>query len=122
MRSRTATPFDLSPVSRLFKALADEDRVRIVALLTHGELCVCHLEAALAQSQPSVSRHLAGLRAAGVVESRRDGNWVYYRLAPQTDPDCRRQLGSLVRAFARRETLRRDVARLLKAKGPGKCK
>jgi ArsR family transcriptional regulator len=112
---------DLSPVSRLFKALADEDRVRIVALLTHGELCVCHVEAALGQSQPSVSRHLAILRAAGVVESRRDGNWVYYRLAAQSDPDCRRQLRALVGSFAKRETLRRDVARLLKRKGPGAC-
>jgi len=121
MRSGTVT-LDVSPVSRLFKALADEDRVRIVALLTHGELCVCHLETALGQSQPSVSRHLAVLRAAGLVESRRDGNWVYYRLVPQTDPDCRRQLRALVGAFAKHETLRGDVARLLQSKGPNACK
>ena len=121
MRSK-AISVDAAPVSRLFKALADEDRVRIVALLTHGELCVCHVEAALGQSQPSVSRHLAVLRAAGVVESHRDGNWVYYRLARQTDPDRRRQLRSLVATFAKHETLRRDVARLLARKGPGACK
>jgi ArsR family transcriptional regulator len=120
MRHDTAK-LDVSPVSRLFKALADEDRVRIVALLTHGELCVCHIEEALGQAQPSVSRHLAMLRAASVVESRRDGNWVYYRLATQTDPDCRRQLRALVGAFAKSETLRRDVARLIKVKGPGSC-
>jgi ArsR family transcriptional regulator, arsenate/arsenite/antimonite-responsive transcriptional repressor len=121
MRSEAAR-LDVSSVARLFKALADDDRVRIVALLTHGELCVCHIEAALAQSQPSVSRHLAMLRAAGVVESRRDGNWVYYRLAAQRDPDCRRQLRALASAFTKRETLRRDVARLLKVKGPGACR
>jgi ArsR family transcriptional regulator len=117
-----AAKLDVSPVSQLFKALADEDRVRIVALLTHGELCVCHIEEALGQSQPSVSRHLAMLRAAGVVESRRDGNWVYYRLAAQSDTDCRRQLRALVGAFDKHEMLRRDVARLLKSKGPGACK
>jgi ArsR family transcriptional regulator len=114
---RSPAALEVTPVSRLFKALADEDRVRIVALLTHGELCVCHLEAALGQSQPSVSRHLAALRSAGVVESRRDGNWVYYRLAPQADADCRRQLRALSGA-----ALARDVRRLVKAKGPGACR
>jgi ArsR family transcriptional regulator len=117
-----AAKLDLAPIARLFKALADPDRVRIVALLTHGELCVCHIEEALNDSQPSVSRHLAMLRAAGVVESRREGNWVYYRLSVQRDPDCRRQLQALVGAFAKRDVLRRDVERLLRAKGPGSCK
>jgi ArsR family transcriptional regulator len=119
---RSPAALEVTPVSRLFKALADEDRVRIVALLTHGELCVCHLEAALGRPQPSVSRHLAALRSAGVVESRRDGNWVYYRLAPQADADCRRQLRALSGAFARRAALARDVRRLVKAKGPGACR
>jgi ArsR family transcriptional regulator len=49
---------DVRSVSRLFKALADETRLRIVALLSHAELCVCHLADALAISQPNVSRHL----------------------------------------------------------------
>ena len=121
MRSQ-ATNIDVSPVARLFKALSDPDRIRIVALLTHGELCVCHVEQALQDSQPSVSRHLAMLRAAGVVESRREGNWVYYKLCAQTDPDCRRQLRALVGGFAKRDVLRRDVERLLQTKGPGSCK
>jgi ArsR family transcriptional regulator len=121
MRLQTA-PLDLVPVSQLFKALGDEDRVRIVALLTHGELCVCHIEAALAQSQPSVSRHLAVLRAAGIVESRREGNWVYYRLAEQANQDCRRQLRALVSAFGKSDALERDVARLRKSRGPGACR
>jgi ArsR family transcriptional regulator, arsenate/arsenite/antimonite-responsive transcriptional repressor len=108
--------------SRLFKALGDETRLRIVALLSHGELCVCHLEAALGLSQPRISRHLASLRAAGVVEDRREGSWVYYRLVPQPDADCERQLRSLVRAFAGREVLRRDRQRLVKTRGPGACK
>ncbi len=112
---------DVGSVSRLFKALGDEVRVRMVALLAHGELCVCHLEAALGLAQSNASRHLAILRAAGIVERRRHRSWVYYRLAEQTDEHCRRQLGELVRAFAKQSTLRRDVERLVKAQGPGSC-
>ena len=59
------------PLTKLFRALGDETRLRIVALLSHGELCVCHLENALDLSQPNVSRQLGILRAAGVVDARR---------------------------------------------------
>ena len=111
----------IASVSRLFKALGDEVRVRIVALLSHGELCVCHLESALGLAQSNASRHLAILRVAGIVERRRDKSWVYYRLAEQSDEYCRRQLRELVGAFAKQGTLRRDVQRLLKAMGPGSC-
>ncbi len=114
--------FDVTPVSRLFKALGDETRLRIVALLSHGELCVCHFESALGLRQPTVSRQLGILRAAGVVETRRSGSWMHYRLAPQADAECRRQLAALVRGFSRREVLRADVTRLLATRGPGSCK
>lgn len=66
----------------LFKALADRTRLRIVHLLLAGELCVCDLVAVLAAPQPTISRHLAYLRRAGWVRSRRAGQWSYYRLAP----------------------------------------
>lgn len=117
----TAQTIDVRPIARLFKALSDETRVRIVALLAHGELCVCHIEAGLDLPQPMVSRHLTVLRAAGVVGFRREGSWVYYRLAPQLDDVCKQQLAALVGGFAGRTTLRRDVERLLKTKGPGSC-
>ena len=113
---------DVRSYSRLFKALADETRLRIVALLAHGELCVCHLEEGLGLSQPKVSRHLATLRDAGVVEDRRDGSWVYYRLLRQPDADCERQLKGLVEAFAKRAVLRRDLERLVRVRGPESCK
>ena len=115
------TVLDVRPVSRLFKALGDETRVRIVALLSHGELCVCHVEAALDLSQPNASRHLSILRAAEVVETRRQANWVYYRLARQEDPGRKAQLRSLVNLFAKHELLRQDVARLVRIKGPMSC-
>lgn len=118
----SSAALDVRSFSRLFKALGDETRLRIVALLAHGELCVCHLEEALQVSQPKVSRHLAILRAAGVVEDRRNGSWVYYRLLKQPDAECERQLRGLVRTFERRTVLRRDLERLVKVRGPGACK
>jgi ArsR family transcriptional regulator len=116
------TTLNVRPVTRLFRALGDETRLRIVALLTHGELCVCHIEMALSLSQPSASRQLGILRTAEVVEPRRDGSWIYYRLTKQVDRDCKAILRTLSRSFAAEETIRRDVARLLKVKGPGSCR
>jgi ArsR family transcriptional regulator, arsenate/arsenite/antimonite-responsive transcriptional repressor len=112
---------DALPVSLLFKALGDETRVRIVALLAQEELCVCHIEAALALSQPNASRHLAILRNAQIVETRREANWVYYRIARQEDPGRRAQLRTLVSSFTKSEVLKKDVVRLLETKGPMKC-
>jgi len=66
-----------------FKCLADETRARATLLiLEHGELCVCELMCALADSQPKISRHLGQLRTAGILLDRRQGQWVYYRLNP----------------------------------------
>ena len=72
----------LTPTA-VFKCLADETRARLMLLITReGELCVCELICALAQSQPKISRHLAQLRSAGLLADRRQGQWVYYRLHP----------------------------------------
>ena len=70
----------MKQTARIFKTLADETRLRILALLTSGELCVCDLVAALELPQSTVSRHLATLRNAGLVVGRRQGVWMYYRL------------------------------------------
>ena len=64
----------------LFKALSDETRLRLVKLLEKGELCVCHLVAAVDMSQSKVSFHLEVLKEAGLVKDRRAGKWMYYRL------------------------------------------
>ncbi|WP_010322258.1 metalloregulator ArsR/SmtB family transcription factor [Marinobacterium stanieri] len=67
----------------LFKALADETRlVSTLLIQREGELCVCELMEALQESQPKVSRHLAKLRALGLLADRRQGQWVFYRLHP----------------------------------------
>jgi len=121
MRATVSSDLEVAPVARLFKALGDDTRLRIVALLSHGELCVCHVQEALGLTQPNASRQLSVLKNAGVVESRRDGTWTYFKLARQTDAHRRRQLGALVEAFSDKALLRKDVERLLKARGPGAC-
>ena len=117
-----AAAVEVTPMSRMFKALGDDVRLRIVALLSHGELCVCHIEEALALTQPNASRHLGILRAAGIVAHQRRDKWVYYRLAPQHEGERKRHLKALVSSFAKQQILRKDVERLLKARGPGACK
>lgn len=72
--------------ARLFRALSDETRLRILNLLRSGELCVCDIVAALEVPQPTASRHLAYLRQAGLVTVRKEGVWCYYRIAPPSDP------------------------------------
>lgn len=64
-----------------FKALADPTRLRIVCLLVNRELCVCDLTEVLQIPQPTISRHMATLKQAGLVLDRRAGKWVHYMLA-----------------------------------------
>lgn len=110
------------PLTRAFRALGDETRVRIVALLAHGELCVCHLESALGISQPNCSRQLGILKAAGIVDSRRDGTWVYYRISEQEHASVNGVLDVLAKTFGAERALRADHARLKKNCGPEACR
>lgn len=71
--------------ARRFKALADETRLRILALLLEGELCVCEIMAALELPQSTISRHLAYLRNSGWAKGRRQGAWMYYQLCAGQD-------------------------------------
>jgi ArsR family transcriptional regulator, arsenate/arsenite/antimonite-responsive transcriptional repressor len=121
LMANTAKALDVRALSRMCKALGDETRLRIVALLSHSELCVCHLESALALQQSNVSRHLGVLRAAGIVDTRRDGAWVYYALAAQEDEGCDALLKTMIRTFAPRERLRKDIEKLVRIRGPGAC-
>lgn len=93
------TPADLRPATTLLKALADDTRLRIVALLDGGELCVCHIASGLDISQPNASQHLLVLRNAGVVDSRRQGSWIYYRMNTTQDPVRTRILGAVLDSF-----------------------
>jgi ArsR family transcriptional regulator len=70
----------------IFKALAEENRLRILALLLEGELCVCEIMAALDLPQSTVSRHLAYLRNSAWVKDSRRGVWMYYRFNTDDNP------------------------------------
>lgn len=113
---------DVRPLTRLFRALGDETRVRIIALLVHGELCVCHVESALGLSQPNCSRQLGILKSAGVVDSRREGTWVYYQITDQETESVKNVLDVLAKTFGTERALRADHARLKKNCGPDACK
>lgn len=101
-----------------FKALADRTRLRILALVGNNEVCVCHLHDSLGVPQPTVSRHLAYLRRAGLVSARRDGVWMHYRVSPSLDPEIRRVLDAAVQALTSVTTTAKDRALFEKAFGP----
>ncbi len=100
----------------VFDVIGDATRRRIFALLVaEGELCVCELMAALDDIQPKVSRHLSVIRDAGLVSVRREGTWIFYRLAPSL-PRWVQDILNTLRADAVPE-LTSDRARLKKMPG-----
>ena len=76
---------DTQRLTDVFKGLADPTRLRIMNLLLHGELCVCHIQRACGAAQANVSRHLNYLKHSGLVFDRREGFRVYYRLVDSRD-------------------------------------
>ena len=86
MKARNAVP------AFLFRTLSDPTRLRLLNLLACGETCVCELTDTLRVVQPKVSRHLAHLKRAGLVEARRNGKWMHYRWAKHADPLVRHVL------------------------------
>ena len=108
---------ELQAVDQVFKALGDPTRVRILGLLAAGEICVCHIHESLRLPQPLVSRHLAYLRRAGLVETRKDGLWVHYRLAPARDAATRALVDAVFRCIRRLPVVAKDGKRLEKAIG-----
>jgi ArsR family transcriptional regulator len=107
----------ISALETLFQALADTTRLRILGLLLTGEVCVCEIHGALRIPQPKASRHLAYLRRAGLVATRRDGLWVHYRLADAPNPVAGTVRQAVAHALGHLDTVRRDGARLQKKTG-----
>ena len=77
-------------IALLFKALADQTRLRLINLIGDDEICVCFFVEVLKTNQPKISRHLAYLKRAGVVAARREGKWMHYRLVEPADPHAAR--------------------------------
>ncbi|HVZ21661.1 MAG TPA: metalloregulator ArsR/SmtB family transcription factor [Vicinamibacterales bacterium] len=110
---------DLQALDRVFKALADPTRIRILGLLSAGEICVCHIHESLRLPQSLVSRHLAYLRRAGLVESRKEGLWVHYRLASRGGGLTRTLLDAVYHCVGHLTTTAKDGKRLERQTGCG---
>lgn len=102
----------MQTTAQFLKALSEEPRLRILALLLGGELCVCDLMAVLQLPQSTISRHLAYLRNTGWVQSRRLGAWMYYRLEEMPTPFTRELVELLTKRLAELPETRRDFAAL----------
>ena len=104
-----------------FKGLADINRLRILNLLLHGELCGCDIQYVMGTSQPNVSRHLNYLKNCGLVTDRRVGYRVFYSLA-EDERDVLKPLFKVLRsAFGSEEMLKQDTRNLKKAIESGSC-
>ena len=107
----------LNEMETVFKALADATRLRILGLLLTGEVCVCDIHESLKIPQPKASRHLAYLRRAGLVETRRNGLWVHYHLGKLPDPVLAVIVDAALHALAHTDTVHHDAGRLQKRTG-----
>src|SRR6478752_10063824 len=107
----------LATLEALFKALGDGTRLRILGLLLTGEVCVCHIHESLRIPQPKASRHLAYLRKAGLVEARREGLWMHYRLAELADPVQQSIAATVQHALMHLDAVAKDADRLEKKTG-----
>jgi len=96
----------------LFKALADRTRLRLLNLMSAGEVCVCFFVEVLGASQPKISRHLAYLRRAGVVAARREGKWMHYRIETPEDAHAARVFAEVMAWLAEEREMQKDRARL----------
>src|SRR5215475_14128563 len=111
----------MKELERYFKALADANRLRILNLLLHGELCVCDIQFVLETSQPNVSRHLAYLKSSGLVLDRRDGYRIYYQLSASKHALKKKLFEFLQGVYRNEEQLREDTRRLKEAIREGSC-
>ena len=97
------------------KALSDENRVRALMALEDGELCVCQIIELLGLAPSTVSKHMAILHQAGLVETRKDGRWIYYRLADEPDLPCVRQALAMTLDCLGKDSRVREDAKAMKA-------
>ncbi len=112
---------DLLSLARQQKALGDPSRLRIVRLLREGSLCVCEIESVLGLPQYAVSRQLAVLRQAGVVEGWRKGTWMHYRLSAKLAPGWVKGIDSFRLAWDSDPQIKKDLRRLAKLKAKASC-
>lgn len=102
----------LQELETFFLALADKTRLRLLNLMRDEEICVCFFTEVLGESQPKISRHLAYLRNAGLVEARRDGKWMHYRIIEPENEVAKRVLRETLDGLKERDEMRQDYEKL----------
>ncbi|SEA75528.1 transcriptional regulator, ArsR family [Desulfuromusa kysingii] len=102
----------MKKLAKNFKALSDETRLRIIALLSYSELCVCDLMAVLQLPQSTVSRHLAYLKSVEMVDDRREGVWMYYRLMNESEFGLGKLLPALLEQLSAVDKTQHDLISL----------
>jgi ArsR family transcriptional regulator len=102
----------LLKMETFFMALADKTRLRLLNLMREDEICVCFFTEVLEESQPKISRHLAYLRNAGIVEARRDGKWMHYKIVKPENPFAAQALKDTLNWLESEDSMRKDYEKL----------
>lgn len=110
---------------QIYECLCDVTRLRLLNMLAQGPLCVCHFQEILEEPQVKISKHLAYLRARGLVEVERQGNWMVYALSAKPSRELKTNLACLQDCARENPQFQRDLARLKKLAprlaGPSPC-
>jgi ArsR family transcriptional regulator len=102
------------PMELLFKALADRTRLRLLNLMSEGEVCVCFFVEVLGTNQPKISRHLAYMRRAGIVSARREGKWMHYSISTPSDARAARVFAEVLAWIREDSEMQKDRSRLVR--------
>jgi ArsR family transcriptional regulator, arsenate/arsenite/antimonite-responsive transcriptional repressor len=100
-------------LDEFFAALADRTRLRLLNLMRDGEVCVCFFAETLGTNNPKISRHLAYLKRAGLVKSRRDGKWMHYSISRPNDTKAADIFDSLMKALEIDDEMKADRKNLV---------
>lgn len=103
----------MTAINKVFRAFADETRLRILHLLTKDELCVCDIMDVIDAPQPKISRHLGYLKRVGLVMDRKEGSWRYYSLAKPASSFQKRLIECVGSCLDEAPVLRRDAEKLV---------
>lgn len=98
--------------AEFFAALADTTRLRLLNLMRGGEVCVCFFAETLDTNNPKISRHLAYLKRVGLVEGRRDGKWMHYRISEPSDAKAADVFRATMKMMETDPTMKADIKRL----------
>jgi ArsR family transcriptional regulator len=108
-------------IAQIYKALSEQMRLRMLMLLTQGELCVCDLMAVLEEPQSKVSRHLAYLKHSGLIQGKRVGTWMHYFLRDPLEELAGAHLEFLKKELSRLDWAKADAEKMLEVKAKKLC-